>query len=378
MIAELDDVIDIMEIKEGRGNKEEALAYFKRLVSESNYAELEDDSLQDYLPSRKKIFLCNDVHSSFNKWSRQILRDKAYGSYSKCKRFSKEDDRKKGKAYREFKEMVGLNDVKDIVDQIISSYKLQKIKETMGLKDAVISKHMVFTGNPGSAKTTVARLLSDILVDEGVLETGAFVECGRADLIAKYVGWTDKTVRKRFREARGGILFIDEAYSLVEYEGYGDEAIDTIVQEMENRRDEVIVIFAGYPDKMKDFLNKNEGLRSRIAFHLNFPDYNADELLQIMNLMLKKHGLHIDKETRDKCLRIFADVCNEKDFGNGRFVRTLIEHAMLRQAERLVRPGRKAELSKETVSRLTAKDFDIDVSQMVEKEKKMMIGFDAV
>ena len=376
MIAELDDVIDIIDIKEGRGNKEEALAYFKRLISESNYAELADDRLQDYLPARKKIFLCNDVHASFNKWSRQILRDKAYGAYRKCKRFCKEDNRKKGKAYNEFKEMVGLNDVKEITDQIISSYKLQKIKESMGLKDAVISKHMVFTGNPGSAKTTVARLLSDILVDEGVLETGAFVECGRADLIARYVGWTDKTVRKKFREARGGILFIDEAYSLVEDKGFGDEAINTIVQEMENHREEVIVIFAGYPDKMKDFLDKNEGLRSRIAFHLNFPDYNADELLQIMNLMLKKQGLRVDRETRDKCLRKFADACREKDFGNGRFVRNLIEHAMLKQAERLVRPGRKTELSKETVSRLTANDFDFDISQMVEKEKRMRIGFE--
>ena len=125
---------------------------------------------------------------------------------------------------------------------------------------------MIFTGNPGSAKTTVARLLSQILKKEGILDSGRFVEVGRADLIARYVGWTAKTVCEKFREAAGGVLFIDEAYSLVDDSNtFGDEAINTIVQEMENHRDDVIVIFAGYPEKMKVFLEKNEGLRSRIS-----------------------------------------------------------------------------------------------------------------
>ena len=120
---------------------------------------------------------------------------------------------------------------------------------------------MIFTGNPGSAKTTVARLLAQILKKEEILESGNLIECGRADLIAKYVGWTAKTVRRKFREALGGILFIDEAYSLIDdSNSFGDEAINTIVQEMENHREDVIVIFAGYPEKMKNSFRRMRGL----------------------------------------------------------------------------------------------------------------------
>ena len=185
--------------------------------------------------------------------------------------------------------------IKALVDQIINTAKIRQSRSKMGLDNYNVSQHMLFTGNPGSAKTTVARLMAEILKQEGVLETGHFVECGRADLVGKYVGWTAQIVQKKFREAVGGILFIDEAYALVDdTNSFGAEAINTIVQEMENRRDNVIVIFAGYPDKMEHFLSENEGLRSRIAFHLDFPDYNAEEMLQILELMVKNKGYVIN------------------------------------------------------------------------------------
>ena len=203
--------------------------------------------------------------------------------------------------------MVGLSEIKKIVDEIIDNAHIQKIRSEMGMDSYKTSLHMVFTGNPGSAKTTVARLIAQIFLKEEILDTGKYIECGRADLVGKYVGWTAKTVRSKFREAKGGILFIDEAYSLVDdSNSFGDEAINTIVQEMENHRDDVIVIFAGYPDKMKDFLNKNEGLRSRIAFYLDFPDYNADELTEIIKLMADKKGYKLDKKIESTCHEIFA------------------------------------------------------------------------
>jgi SpoVK/Ycf46/Vps4 family AAA+-type ATPase len=234
---------------------------------------------------------------------------------------------------------------------------------------------MVFTGNPGSAKTTVARLVAQILRKEDILDSGNFVECGRADLIAKYVGWTAKNVRAKFREAKGGILFIDEAYSLVDdSHSFADEAINTIVQEMENHREDVIVIFAGYPDKMKDFLNKNEGLRSRIAFHLDFPDYTPDEMVEILKLMSEQRGYKLDKDAIEKCHGIFKLACVDDDFGNGRFVRNLLEQAELTQSHRIASGVRGNKISRKTLMTLTAEDFDVNISKRL-KTTHIPIGF---
>lgn len=376
LMAKVTDCIDILDISEGTGNRDEAIEYFKHLIKQYSYTDLVDDSIGDYLPKRRKTFKCHDIHSAFNRWSRDVLRNKAYSAYKKCKGIEKRESRKKGSAYDELQKMVGLTEVKKLADQIIASYKMQTVRENYGFKDCTISKHMVFTGNPGSAKTTVARLLADILTDEGVLKSGCLVECGRADLVGKYVGWTAKEVRDKFKEAEGGILFIDEAYSLVDdSKTYGDEAINTIVQEMENHRSSVIVIFAGYPDKMKEFLNRNEGLRSRIAFHLDFPDYKEDELISILDLMLKERGLRTDEKSMSKCRDIFARACKEEEYGNGRFVRNLIEQAMLKQAQRLIAGNKKGEISKASAAKLVETDFDVNIAEAFDNKRKLTIGF---
>ena len=376
LLAKASDFIDILDISEGTGNREEATEYFKNLIRQSSFSDLVDDTIDDYLPERRKIFKCHDIHSAFNKWSRDVLRNKAYSSYKKCNSLEKKKIKKKECAYNELKNMVGLSEVKRLVDQIIASYKMKSIRENYGFKECTMSKHMVFTGNPGSAKTTVARLLADILTDEGVLKSGSLVECGRADLVGRYVGWTAKEVRNKFKEAEGGILFIDEAYSLVDdSKTYGDEAINTIVQEMENHRNSVIVIFAGYPDKMNEFLDRNEGLRSRIAFHLDFPDYDEDELISIFELMLKERGLQTDEKTKTKCRGIFSKACIEKKFGNGRFVRNLIEQAMLKQAQRLINENKKGDISKASVAKLVESDFDVNIAEVFEHKRKVTIGF---
>jgi SpoVK/Ycf46/Vps4 family AAA+-type ATPase len=169
--------------------------------------------------------------------------------------------------------------------------------------------HMVFTGNPGTAKTTVARLFARIMRENGLLSRGHLVEVGRSDLVGKYVGWTAPAVQKKFKEASGGVLFIDEEYSLAtENAGsFGEEAINTIVQEMENRRDELVVIFAGYPDEMEKFLQSNPGLRSRIAFHVPFADYGTEELCQIAKYQASKLELRLTDDAVEKVSEFYLE-----------------------------------------------------------------------
>ena len=377
LLIKTEDYVDRIEIHEGTGQREEAMEYFHYLVKKSNFSDFEDDSMGDYLQSERKTYKCYDVHDAFNKWSKDVLKTKAYSSYKECKCIAKTGEKKrKDSAYVELQEMIGLSEVKALANQIIASYKMQSIRDGYGMQDGGISKHMVFTGNPGSAKTTVARLLTDILTDEGVLKTGALVECGRADLVGKYVGWTARIVRDKFKEASGGVLFIDEAYSLVDdRNSYGAEAINTIVQEMENQRDNVIVIFAGYPDRMEEFLNQNEGLRSRIAFQINFPDYNGEELTSILKLMAKNRGLKLDNKAIEKCRSICERACTEKEFGNGRFVRNLLEQAVLKQSQRLYAEYKDKEIPKASVERLEVSDFEVNLSDACLKKKVNTIGF---
>ena len=175
--------------------------------------------------------------------------------------------------------------------------------------------------------------------------------------------------------ARGGVLFIDEAYSLVDdSHSFGDEAINTIVQEMENHRNDTVVIFAGYPDKMEDFLARNEGLRSRIAFHLEFPDYDGDELYRILELMVHKRGLKLGKGAEDVCREILDGACSVPDFGNGRYVRNLIEKAQMSQSHRIVREYKGKKIGKTVVKTLMPEDFEPGEVR-TKKPEKRQIGF---
>ena len=239
--------------------------------------------------------------------------------------------------YAKLQRMVGLTEIKRVIDTILADFQMKKLRQDAGLKTESRSLHMLFTGNPGSAKTTCARLLAGILKDRGLLAGGKFVECGRSDLVGQYVGWTAKIVKEKFRNARGGVLFIDEAYALNSNDKFGPEAINTIVQEMENHRDDVIVIFAGYPEPMEDFLQANEGLRSRIAFHLDFPDYNAEEMTEIFTLMLNEQGYTCSADLLEKARNLFSEAVKHTEFGNGRFARNLLEQTVMKQSARLIR-----------------------------------------
>ena len=373
-LAKVAEEIDIIELKEGCGNRETAMVYIQNLAAQNKY-DISQTEVEEIMPE-KSLFTVGEAYEIYNKWFRNGLRNRIYKSYKYCSYLEIKKEDKKSEPYDELQKMIGLKDMKQVVDEIIDSARIQKIRSGMGMDSYKTSLHMVFTGNPGTAKTTVARLITQIFVKEGILDTGKYVECGRADLVGKYVGWTAKTVRSKFREAKGGVLFIDEAYSLVDdSNSFGDEAINTIVQEMENHRDDVIVIFAGYPDKMKEFFAKNEGLRSRIAFHLDFPDYSAEELVEILKLMADKKGYKLNPDIERKCLEIFGQAVKKEEFGNGRYVRNLLEQAMMAQSRRITKEYAGKKITRKALATLKSEDFDVNASKQIEKETKRTIGF---
>lgn len=236
--------------------------------------------------------------------------------------------------------------------------------------------HMIFTGNPGTAKTTVARLFAKIMKENNPLSKGNLVEVGRGDLVGKYVGWTAPKIQKKFKEAQGSVLFIDEAYSLVDDRdgSFGGEAINTIVHEMENHRDDVVVTFAGYPDKMEGFLQKNPGLRSRIAYHVPFDDYDTESLCEIAKLIAKQKGLKFTEEAFEKLSGLFNTARSESDFGNGRYVRIVIEKAKMAQSTRLLTMNFDS-IGNEDITTIIAIAEDIELPKASTKSKAKQIGF---
>jgi len=286
----------------------------------------------------EKNYYISDINSMYDNWTDERLSTEVFPLYSEIKLPERKVEKTIGDAYGKLQSMIGLGNVKRVINEALDFSKFQKMFYDNELSDMKPSRHMVFTGNPGTAKTTVARLFAQIMKDNKVLLRGNLIEVGRKDLVGRYVGWTAKQVEKAFQDARGSVLFIDEAYSLCDDRDgmYGDEAINTIVQMMENQRDDTIVIFAGYPDKMQAFLDKNPGLRSRIAFHVNFDDYSEDELIDILKLIAAENHVGISPEAESKVRSIVECAIDGKDFGNGRFMRNLYERARMRQASRIV------------------------------------------
>ncbi len=284
------------------------------------------------------------------------------------------NERAVGTAKKELEEMIGLTTVKAVIQKAIASFKLKRICMDKGIIKGKPSLHMVFTGNPGTAKTTVARVFAEIMKDEKVLPTGNFVEVGRAELVGDHVGATAPLVKKKFKEAQGGVLFVDEAYSLSDsYEnGFGDEAINTLVQEMENHRDDVIVIFAGYPDKMKHFLDRNPGMLSRIAFHVEFEDYSTEELCDITKLMLSKKQMTITDVAMEKLRKNYESARVNSDYGNGRYVRKLLEEAEMNLAERVSQLC-ESEITTQLIT--TLEESDIPEPESIKCYERKQIGF---
>lgn len=373
LLGEICENIRLIHLSEGTGDKECAMRLFREMIVKSDYRDLQDETDVADFPEQMSYKL-SDIYRYFDMWENTTLQAKAYPVYLEKKTVKMTEKTIVNNAYQRLQEMVGLKEIKQVTDRIIFMQKVQKLRTGMGLPNQRNAMHMIFTGNPGTAKTTVARLLAEILKTEGILREGHIVECGRADLVGKYVGWTAKEVKKRFQEANGGILFIDEAYSLVDdANSFGDEAINAIVQEMENRKNDVLVIFAGYPRKMRKLLDKNEGLRSRIAFYLDFPDYTVEELLAILKLMLKEKSYTYSAGCMKKCRTIFEKAIRREEFGNGRYVRNVLEQAIMKQSQRLIGNRKDLELTKEEILHLEPEDFEENTG-VIEKNTRP-IGF---
>jgi SpoVK/Ycf46/Vps4 family AAA+-type ATPase len=254
---------------------------------------------------------------------------------------------------RELNSLVGLAGVKEEVSRLVHLHALAKRREDAGLSAPPMARHLVFAGPPGTGKTTVARLYGKILAALGVLRTGQMVEVARADLVAQFVGATALKTTEKFEEACGGVLFIDEAYTLSAGSSgsgpdFGKEAIDTLVKLMEDRRDDVVVIVAGYSHEMRKFLSSNPGLSSRFSRTVEFENYEPAELVQIMELICQSHNYALEHETRAALASYFEQIPRDASFGNGRTVRKLFEEMVGRQA------GRLAMMPDATVADLTS------------------------
>ena len=265
-----------------------------------------------------------------------------------------------GDPYQELDELIGLGSVKDEVRSLANFVKLQKQREAKGLKTAKVSYHLVFYGSPGTGKTTVARIVGRIYKDLGVLKRGHTVETDRAGLCAQYVGQTGPKTDSVIMKALDGVLFIDEAYSLVPEQGngndYGQEAISTILKRMEDYRDRLVVIVAGYKNEMQRFIDSNPGLQSRFNRYIDFPDYTGGELAQIFKMYMKKNQYTLSKETEAYLKERFNYAVAHKDrnFGNARYARNVFEKSIQAQANRLA--GEK-NLDKDKLTELTVEDL---------------------
>ncbi len=264
--------------------------------------------------------------------------------------------------------LIGLAEVKQQVDTHLAFLDVQRQRSEQGFEKVTVTHHLVFRGNPGTGKTTVARLLAELYGAMGLLESGHLVEVDRAGLVGQYVGHTAMKTSRAVRKALNGVLFIDEAYALTP-EGprmgdFGSEAIETLVKRMEDHRDELVVIAAGYPTLMDGFLESNPGLRSRFAREIHFPDYSSSELVHITDLLASKHGYRIEPRSHARLEALFSKAARSASFGNARHARRLFEQAIEQQALRIAQIS--AASSPDELRLLTRDDFTAAAAAMGE------------
>jgi len=257
------------------------------------------------------------------------------------------------------RELIGLEPVKSRIRDIAALLLVDKMRHSLGLSSGPPSLHMSFTGNPGTGKTTVAMRMAEILHRLGYVRKGHLIAVTRDDLVGQYIGHTAPKTREILKRAMGGVLFIDEAYYLYRPENerdYGQEAIEILLQVMENQRDDLVVIFAGYKDRMDTFFRSNPGMSSRVAHHIDFPDYTPNELHAIAGLMLQQMQYRLNPEADAALLEYIGRRIKQPHFANARSVRNALDRARLRQASRLFE-RRSGVLSKDDLITIEAADI---------------------
>lgn len=265
-------------------------------------------------------------------------------------------------AIKELEVLVGLEKVKKLVYELYAYLTIRKLREEKGLYNSPHMFHMIFKGNPGTGKTTVARIFGKLFKDMGMLDKGHLIEVERADLVGEYIGHTASKTREIIKKAIGGVLFVDEAYSLIRggEKDFGKECIDTLIKSLEDNRNQLIVILAGYNEEMARFLASNPGLPSRFPIKIDFEDYTIQQLLEIADSMCTEQAYALSPESKMLIRRSIEKEMREGEvhFSNARYVRNLIEKAIRQQAIRLL-DGRKGleEVSREMLMELKAEDF---------------------
>lgn len=354
---------------------EDKIMYCKNILDESNlkykHQDIKEFANQPMWQVQKYIMqlIVECKSKDINSVNSEMFRKNKGNSKSKLsRRKNKNSEKDKKTSKQELDELVGLNEIKTQVQKILNYIKLNKQRGKMP------TLHMCFNGNPGTGKTSIARIIGKLFSEENILTgSGEFVEIHGRDLVDRFVGWTAPKVKETVANAIGGVLFIDEAYSLVSDNrgSFEDEAIATLIKEMEDHRDEICIILAGYTNEMKNLIELNPGFESRIQFTIDFPDYSEEELLEIFLGLCKKEHYRLANNCKEILLENFQTAKRQSDFGNGRYVRNLFEKIKFEQADRIIRTESK------NVDNITNSDVKNSILLMKKdrKEKKRKIGF---
>lgn len=321
------------------------------------------DKIRDNIniDEQMQIDLLDYISNTYEKSDLNFIeyRDKLLKAITFNKEIPKyEKDKSIDEVFQELDELVGLKKVKQALRDLVSLKELKnKASDDLKIKD--VNLHMVFLGNPGTGKTTVARMVAEILYNLKYIKQNKLIEVSSKDLVAEYVGQTAPKTMAVVQKALGGVLFIDEAYSLASGQGqgngYNEEAIATLIQAMENHRDNLVVIFAGYTKEMQSFLNTNSGIVSRIGYTLEFEDYTTEELIKIFEQMTKKSGFVVEKDAIEKLRKIIDEYKDTKNFGNARFVRNVYEKTIIKHASNI-----KDKKTKKAIKTITEDDISVE------------------